>query len=303
MDGLFENARLFQTLIENLEEGVYVTDTERRIQYWNKGAEKIAGFSPDEVLGRCCSDDILMHTDDMGRTLCRGFCPLAATMQDRTQRNAKVYLHHKQGHRVPVMVATLPIYDDAESVTGGMEIFHEATEIMSALAQIEELRAQSLICSLTGIGNRRYADQMLKQKFDEMERNKTTLGLLFIDIDHFKPVNDRYGHHVGDIILKMVARTLANAMRTYDFLARWGGEEFIILLPNMHRSQLKQFAERLRTLVLQSSVKISKGSLAVSISIGATVVVPGDSIENSLKRVDTLLYQSKEQGRNRVTIG
>lgn len=303
MDGLFENARLFQTLIENLEEGVYVTDTERRIQYWNKGAEKIAGFSPDEVLGRCCSDDILMHTDDMGRTLCRGFCPLAATMQDRTQRNAKVYLHHKQGHRVPVMVATLPIYDDAESVIGGMEIFHEATEIMSALAQIEELRAQSLICSLTGIGNRRYADQMLKQKFDEMERNKTTLGLLFIDIDHFKPVNDRYGHHVGDIILKMVARTLANAMRTYDFLARWGGEEFIILLPNMHRSQLKQFAERLRTLVLQSSVKISKGSLAVSISIGATVVVPGDSIENSLKRVDTLLYQSKEQGRNRVTIG
>lgn len=303
MDELFKNASLFQTLIENLEEGVYFTDTERRIQSWNKGAEKITGFTPDEVLGHFCADDILMHTDETGRTLCRGFCPLAATMKDRKLRNAKVFLHHKQGHRVPVMVTVLPVYDEAGTVIGGLEIFHDATEIMSALAQIEELREQSLICPLTGIGNRRYADQMLKQKFDEMQRNKATMGLLFMDIDHFKSVNDRYGHPVGDIALKMVARTLANAMRTYDFLARWGGEEFIAILPNLHRPQLEIFAERLRALVVQSSTKISKGSLVVSISIGAMIVTPSDSIEYALKHLDTLLYKSKEEGRNRVSFG
>jgi diguanylate cyclase (GGDEF)-like protein/PAS domain S-box-containing protein len=300
---LFQNDTLYRMLLDNLSEGVYFTDTHRRIQYWNKGAERITGFSAEEVLGRCCADNILMHTDLDGRSLCRGACPLAATMLDLENRTARVFLHHKTGHRVPIITTTVAIRDENGEVVGGLETFHDVTTEMSALAQVEQLTAQALLCPLTAVGNRRYAEQMLETKFDEMNRNASSLGLIFIDIDHFKTINDKHGHAIGDLALKMVARTLANAMRTYDFLARWGGEEFIAILPNLDQAQLKVLAERLRALVEKSSADISGATLLVTISIGAVVVNPLDKIEQVLNRADTLMYQSKRDGRNRVTIG
>jgi len=299
---LFQNDALFRTLLDNLNEGVYFTDTLRHIRYWNQGAERITGFTADEVMGRCCADNILMHTDLEGKTLCRGFCPLAATMQDCEQRSAKLFLHHKQGHRVPVFTTTAAIKDSTGAVIGGLETFHDVTTEMSALSQVEELRAQSLLCPLTGVGNRRYAEQMLTVKFDELKRNASTLGVVFIDIDHFKSINDRFGHKIGDVALKMVARTLGNAMRSYDFLARWGGEEFICLLPNMHKPQLQASAERLRALVEKSSAEVSKQKLIVTISMGAVLASPADDWNKVVHRADELMYQSKQQGRNRVTM-
>lgn len=300
---LFGNDRLFRTLLDNLSEGVYFTDLHRRIQYWNRGSERITGYRSEEVLGRCCADNILMHTDLDGKSLCRGFCPLAATMHDRESRSATLYLLHKEGHRVPVSVTTAPIADEGGKVIGGLETFHDVTTEMSALAQLEVLRSQSLLCPVTGVGNRRYAEQMLEAKLAEMKRNDGTLGLVFIDIDRFKSINDRYGHNVGDVALKMVARTLANAMRTYDFLGRWGGEEFVAILPNHHKPQLAAFAERLRALVEKSSATVSKGSLVVTISAGAVLAQPEETVEAFVARADALMYQSKQAGRNRVTTG
>ena len=299
---LFGNDRLFRTLLDNLSEGVYFTDLHRRIQYWNRGSERITGYCSEEVLGRCCADNILMHTDLEGKSLCQGFCPLAATMRDRESRSATLFLLHKEGHRVPVSVTTAPIADQGGKIIGGLETFHDVTTEMSALAQLEVLRSQSLLCPITGIGNRRYAEQILESKLAEMKRNEGTLGLVFIDIDRFKSINDRYGHNVGDVALKMVARTLANAMRTYDFLGRWGGEEFVAILPNHHKPQLAAFAERLRALVEKSSAKVSKGSLVVTISVGAVLARPDETIDAFVARADALMYQSKQAGRNRVTV-
>ena len=301
-ESLFQNDALFRTLLDNLNEGVYFTDTLRHIRYWNKGAERISGFTAEEVMGRCCADNILMHTDLEGNSLCRGFCPLAATMENGEHRSAKLFLHHKQGHRVPVFTTTAPIHDSNGAVIGGLETFHDVTTEMSALSQVEELRSQSLLCPLTGVGNRRYAEQMLVAKFDELNRNASTLGVVFIDIDHFKSINDRFSHKIGDVALKMVARTLGNAMRSYDFLARWGGEEFICLLPNVHKPQLQTSAERLRALVEKSSADVSKQNLIVTISMGAVLASTGDNWNTVVHRADELMYQSKQQGRNRVTL-
>jgi len=300
---LFENNELFRTLLDNLSEGVYFTDTHRRILYWNKGAQRISGFCAEEVLGHCCADNILMHTDLTGKSICHGHCPLHASMQDGQQRAEKLYLHHKEGHRVPVFTTTAPIRDDTGAIIGGLETFHDVTTEMSALNQVEELKRQSLLCPLTGIGNRRYALQMLESKMAEAKRSKASLGLVFMDIDHFKKINDTYGHKVGDVALKMVSRTLSNAMRSYDFLARWGGEEFIAILPNLAMPQLGGFVERLRALVESSSTEVSKGELVVTISIGAVVAKPDESLEALVSRADGLMYVSKKEGRNRVTLG
>jgi diguanylate cyclase (GGDEF)-like protein/PAS domain S-box-containing protein len=299
---LFQDDQLYRCLLDNLAEGVYFTDTHRRIQYWNHGAKQITGYEAEEVLGRSCANNILVHTDFDGKSICHGACPLAATMKDTQCRTEKLFLRHKEGHRIPVVTTTVAIFDAAGVVVGGLESFHDATTEMAALAQVEELKAKSLLCPLTGVGNRRYAEQMLEAKFEEMRRNQSSLGIVFMDVDRFKSINDRHGHKVGDLALKIIARTLSNAMRGYDFLGRWGGEEFIAILPNMQRAQLAEFAERLRALVQESSAAISNGSLVLTISLGAVVAGPDDEIGDVLTRADLLMYRSKQHGRNRVTM-
>lgn len=301
-EALFQNDRLFRTLLDNLHEGVYFTDTSRRIVYWNKGAELISGYSSEEVLGHRCSDNILMHTTMEGTPLCNSCCPLAATVSDGMRRTSRLFLHHKAGHRIPVQATTAAIKNEKGEVIGGLETFHDVTTELSALSQVEELRMQSLLCPLTGVGNRRYAEQMLAAKFEEMARNASSLGVVFVDIDHFKLINDQFGHNVGDIALKMVARTLSNALRSYDFLARWGGEEFICLLPNVRRPQLAVCTERLRALVEASSAEISERNLLVTVSLGAVVTTADDDWRSAVQRADELMYQSKREGRNRVTL-
>jgi diguanylate cyclase (GGDEF)-like protein/PAS domain S-box-containing protein len=293
---------LLRALLDNVHDGVYFVDSERRIQFWNKSAERITGYSAEEVVGKSCADNILMHVDEEGNQLCLGKCPLAATISDGERRTARVYLHHKEGHRLPVQVGISPIHDDEGRILGGLETFFDASEVLAALQEAERLREEALICPLTGIGNRRYAEQMLARKLDEMARGGMRMAVLFIDIDHFKKVNDTYGHDIGDVVIKMVARTMSSAMRSYDFLARWGGEEFIALLPAANATSAARIAERLRTLVSHSSRDMSQGKIRTTVSIGVYFCRRDDTPESVVKQADRLLYESKRNGRNRITV-
>ena len=294
---------LFKVLLDNLHEGVYFVDPERKIQYWNKGAERISGFSAEEVAGRSCGDGILVHVDDAGTTLCGEGCPLAASISDGKQRETRIYLRHKEGYRVPVQVAVSPIRDSEQRIIGGIETFYDASSVVAALDEVKRLEERSLVCPLTCVGNRQYTEQILTQRLDETKRMGTQLAVLFLDIDHFKRFNDTYGHAVGDIVLKMVARTLSGAMRSYDFIGRWGGEEFVVVLPNIEPLEIEMVAKRLCTLVENSSRKVSKNKLSVTVSIGAYLCKDEDSIETIIANADRLMYVSKKNGRNQVTTG
>jgi len=304
VDQYFEDADMLRTMLDNISDGVYFTDTTRTIQYWNKGAERISGFPATEVLGHRCADKILMHVDAQGKCLCTSpSCPLVKCMNGQENHVERVYLHHKQGHRVPVRICASPIRNAAGEIIGGLETFHDVSSEMAALQQVDALKEEALLCPLTGVGNRRYCNQILATQMARLSDGKPSLGLLFLDIDKFKPINDKHGHAVGDIVLKMVARTISSDLRGFDFVGRWGGEEFIAVLPRMVASSLEATAERLRILIERSSATVSDGKLSVTASIGATMAKPGETPDTLVSRADALMYQSKEGGRNRVTVG
>jgi diguanylate cyclase (GGDEF)-like protein len=116
-------------------------------------------------------------------------------------------------------------------------------------------------------------------------------------------VNDTYGHAIGDEALKMIARTLLFSSRSTDMVGRWGGEEFIAVISNTNDQRLQEIAERYRSLVEHSTLPMGDKGLKITISVGATIARPDESSESVIKRADTLLYRSKEEGRNRVTTG
>lgn len=290
----------YKRILDNLGDGIYFTDRLRRITYWNVGAERITGYRSEDVIGTCCSDNLLMHVDDSGTILCHGLCPLAHTMADGKPREAEVYLHHKDGHRVPVTVRATPIYDGG-SVVGAVETFRDHTTKIAALQKIEQLQKEAYMDGLTSVGNRRYTELILQQCFSDMSFHQVPFGVLYIDIDHFKKVNDTFGHAVGDQVLTMVAQTLAANVRAFDFVGRWGGEEFLVVVVNVDPAGLNAVAEKLRSLVEHSRLTVGGADIQVTISIGAAIASSVNAVGDLVERADQLLYQSKNSGRNRVT--
>jgi diguanylate cyclase (GGDEF)-like protein/PAS domain S-box-containing protein len=293
----------YKNLLDNLDDGVYIVNLDRKIVYWNRGAERITGYAGDEVIGSHCWDNLLMHVDDQGNHLCKNGCPLLKVIASGLPEKAEIHLSHKDGHRVPVLVRATPFVNGNGKIVGAVEIFSDNTDKITALHLVEDLQRKVFLDPLTDLANRRYVEMNLQGKADEMSRYGWHFGVIMMDIDHFKDVNDGYGHDIGDEALKMVARTLLHSSRSSDLVGRWGGEEFIAVITNTNLQKVRAIAERYRSMVEQSCLPLEDIAISLMISAGATITAPGESLESVIKRADKLLYESKAAGRNRVTIG
>lgn len=292
---------VYRTILEQMEDGVYFVDRDRRITYWNAGAERITGYSADEVLSHSCSEGILRHVSEGGHQLCLNGCPLSGVMRDGRAREAQVYLHHKQGHRVPVLVKGSPIRDRGGRIIGSVEVFHRRPSTRFAQVSDRERREDAYLDPLTDLGNRRFGEAHIQPVMAAVAAGATTLGVVFIDVDNFKAINDTYGHKTGDDVLRMVGQSLANGLRNSDWPIRWGGEEFLAILPGISAEGLEVIAERLRMLVEHSWIQVGPEQVRVTISAGAVMVRPGEGLDDALDRADRLMYRSKSAGRNLVT--
>jgi len=214
----------FARMLDSLHDGLYFVDRGRRITYWNKAAERITGFKREEVVGRHCADNILIHVDGDGHGLCKGMCPLAATIKDGTPHEAELFLHHKEGHRVPVWVRVTTLEDDEGNIVGGIELFSDRSPQEALRSKITELEKLALLDPLTRLPNRRQLISELAAQFAMLGRSRIPFGVLFFDIDHFKRFNDEHGHHIGDLALQTVAKTLSACVRPFDTIGRWGGK-------------------------------------------------------------------------------
>ncbi len=290
--------------LESIAEGVYSLDGKGRIAFWNKGAERITGYSREESVGSSSSEDFLGHADEGGKPVRAEDCPAAATMSDGRARDAELYLRHKDGHRVPVGVRSLPVKDPKGKTVGAIEIFTDRSERGALLTELETLRKEVLTDALTGLGNRRYAEISLGSALGELVVGAAAFGLLILDIDNFKLVNDRYGHAIGDRVLRMIGWTLANAVRRNDAAARWGGEEFVVICPRIALGVLAEVAERVRAIVARSRIGLDDGrKISCTVSVGGALARRGDSLETLVARADERMYACKAAGRNRAEVG
>jgi diguanylate cyclase (GGDEF)-like protein len=172
------------------------------------------------------------------------------------------------------------------------------TETLSARSVTLEHAA--LTDALTGTQNRRYFDDALREYLAEFGRIGKPVGLMILDLDHFKAVNDTHGHDVGDEVLRSVADCLQNFTRYHDVVARLGGEEFAIVVPNMDEFQLQKFAERIRQAIAALVIRAGSATMRVTTSVGLAVWDGREDPDAFYRRADRMLYQAKKQGRNRV---
>jgi diguanylate cyclase (GGDEF)-like protein len=171
---------------------------------------------------------------------------------------------------------------------------------VSLSARSETLEHAALTDGLTGMQNRRYFDDALKEYLEEFRRIEKPVGLMILDLDHFKQVNDTHGHDVGDEVLRAVASCLKDMTRYHDVAARLGGEEFAVVTPNMDAELLAKFAERIRRAIANMSILSGNVRLKITTSVGLAVWDRKETAEEFYRRADRQLYEAKRQGRNRV---
>ena len=176
-------------------------------------------------------------------------------------------------------------------------------EALGFRAYLEEQRQKALIDPLTGLANRAAWEERLGHELAVLQKDKTSLLVCILDLDHFKRINDGYGHLAGDRVLKIVAKVLNKQLRATDFIARFGGEEFVILLPATQVSAGLTLLEQLRLAVEQCPFHFKSEPVTITVSSGMTALRPGERSAVALKRADQALYRAKENGRNRVEQG
>lgn len=291
--------KFYQDLLDQISDGVYFVNLDRNITYWNGGAERITGYGAQEVLGHSCAEGLLRHVTDSGQQLCLSGCPLLAVMKDGKPREAAVFLHHKDGHRVPVTVRGQALRSPDGEILGSVEVFHSRGT--NPYAGRGRDRKDDSVDTVTGLAPRRFGELHLNTLIRAVAEQTTTLGVLYVDADHFKDVNDTFGHKTGDEVLRMVGQSIVNGLRRGDIPVRWGGEEFLALLPGTDQAGLRAAAERVRMLAENSWIQRGEAQVRVTISVGATMAAPTETADDLVDRADGLMYASKKGGRNRVT--
>lgn len=290
------NLNNFKKLFESFHEGIYIVDVNRKILYFNPAASKISGFSQNEMIKSFCYDDLLGHVDDKGSNLCKEGCPLVDSIKNNEIRDCNVYLHHKDGQRVPVHVRVIP-YVVNNKIVGAIEVFVDKTPKNTLQTELKIQKQLSLIDHLTGLFNRRFLNEklpnILKTSLIEAE-----LGVIFIDIDDFKTLNDKKGHVYGDKILVSIAKTIQNSVGTTDYVVRFGGDEILVLSQTIGKEDIERLAKKISHLVRTSKNIEAEDSFTNTVSIGISILAKDEALLSAINRADHAMYIAKSKGKN-----
>jgi diguanylate cyclase (GGDEF)-like protein/PAS domain S-box-containing protein len=287
-----EQRELLFAAVDASDQIVMITGADQLIVYVNGAFTRVTGYAPSEALGR--NPGFLQGPGTSQAT--RG--DLRQAIEKGTRVSAEILNYRKSGEPYWVDVSIVPVGNRAGAITHWIAIEREVT---ARKTQEQEITRLAMEDHLTGLPNRRAAETRLQVEWSRARRNGSTFAVALVDVDRFKLVNDQYGHHVGDLALVHLAKLLASNMRGGDWIARWGGEEFLACFNDLDASGALTAGERVRKLVRGKPVKLQQGDLPLTVSAGIALCGPtSDSLDAVLASADALLYQAKQTGRDKV---
>lgn len=295
------------SLIENMSDGVLVLDIQGRIVDINPAMENFLEAPPSSFLGKNVSDALNIWNDSTEHLL--------TGLETRTE----LRLPNKTSRYLDLRVT--PLYDDDQHLSGRLIIFRDVTDrkevekdlrhamdrLQTQLIEIgllqSQLREQAIRDALTNLFNRRYLDETLERELARATRDVYPLCIVMMDIDHFKDVNDTYSHEAGDLVLKTLAKTITDQSRQGDFACRYGGEEFVLVMPNISLEVAKERAQSLHQAVSTMFIPFGRFMLNITMSMGISMFpAHGETRDELLRTADKALYAAKNAGRNQVSV-
>lgn len=309
-DKVIDSEKLYKSIFDASPDAIVMFDINYRILIASKSANEVLGFEGDCLVG----ENILQFFVDkeskrIEKNIRRVFNENnIGTTNYRGKKNNNSTIYEVNSRAIKDencnSINLVSIIRDVTQKVILEEVLEAREKQYKELAKELERKNISLservsIDNLTGIKNRYYFDERIKEEVDLAKRQKASFSLLLFDLDHFKLVNDNFGHDIGDKVLKRVTDAVSKIIRSYDIFARWGGEEFVVLMPNTTEAEAVPAAEKIRKTVEDiSHPDIEK----ITISIGIAIWEADDDVDQIFVKADKALYTAKNQGRNRVIV-
>jgi diguanylate cyclase (GGDEF)-like protein/PAS domain S-box-containing protein len=288
-----------QKLIDSMHDGVVFVDAQARITMWSKGAERLTGVSSNAALGRAFVPSLLDMCDYLSRQVADKACPIAKSLLTNTQIRQRMQVIGRQGRHIAVDLHAIPVHAANGTIQGATVLIHDAQPEATLEEKCEALHAEVTRDPMTKVANRAEFDRMLALYVEAHEQAEQPCSLIMVDIDHFKNINDTFGHQAGDEAIITLANLLSSMCRSGDLVARYGGEEFAVICADCSNADAARRAEQLRRKLSEIS-HTTLGNKRITASFGVTELQPGDTPETMLRRSDRALFMAKEQGRNQV---
>lgn len=279
-------------LLKSAPDAILTIDADHRVTNWNPGAVRLFGFSQEEVIGKDI-DDLITGPDQQKREDAGEYTRLVARGESISP--TEVVRYRKDGQPINVILTASPIIVD-DKLRGSVAVYTDISELAAAREKVRHLAHHD---ALTGLPNRRLFEERFTQALHLAQRNEFHLSLMIFDLDNLKEINDTYGHHIGDSVLKNVGERLTGLLRESDTVARWGGDEFTILLFNISsRNDVQLVLEKILR-ILNKPLNIEGLELQIRASIGsAQYPEDGQTRERLLTLADRAMYSAKNTGGN-----
>jgi diguanylate cyclase (GGDEF)-like protein/PAS domain S-box-containing protein len=275
----------FKAILASIKAGVMVIDVEKHeIVDVNKAASELIGISKKNIIGKECHQYVCPAE--------RGRCPI--TDLNQVIDNSERFLINARHRKVPIIKTVVPI-----TFKNRKYLLETFIDITAQKRMDEKLKRLATTDILTGAYNRTVFDEIIAREMERVKRYNKSLSVIMFDIDHFKKVNDTFGHNVGDSVLKKIAHIVKKTIRKVDYFIRWGGEEFLIISGETNQEQAYVLAERLRKSIEKFNFN---NSAHITISCGVAKFKKEDTRNTLIKKVDDAMYKAKRKGRNRVVM-
>ena len=292
-------------LLDESVDAAMIVDAHSCIRYINPAMQTLSGYAPAELLGQDLAG--LLPPNLAGHHAQYVERYLASSGPSKVLGQLREFaIRHRTGEMIPVDMKAIDLgMDHGDRYFGAVLVDARPRRALEArhAALLTRLEQQALVDVLTGLPNRRAFDTEADSAMARARRSGGPITVGIADLDHFKAVNDQFGHAAGDVVLATVSKIIRKAARTTDFVGRVGGEEFGLLLPNATVEQARSIAERIRQSVAACEIAIADGHLIrITISIGLAPLAANGAIDEALARADAALYAAKSMGRNCVAI-
>ncbi len=294
-EALPEDKERAQATLDSIGDAVMSTDLDGRVTYLNVVAEGMTGWSNMEAAGRPV-EDVLHVIDANTRATVRTPMAMAIRENKPMALTPNCVLVRRDGVEASIEDSTAPIHDCRGRITGAVIVFRDVTAARAKSTRLSHLAQHD---DLTNLPNRAVLDDRLGQAIASAQRHRQKLAVLFLDVDRFKYINDSLGHDVGDRLLQLVAQRLVACVRSSDTVSRQGGDEFVVLLPEVARAADAAISAEKILLALRSPYVIEQHDLHITVSIGiATYPDAGTAVDELKKSADLAMYHAKDCGRD-----
>jgi diguanylate cyclase (GGDEF)-like protein/PAS domain S-box-containing protein len=293
---------IYQTVLDNLQTGVYIVDRNRRIRFWNEGAEQITGYLRQDVVGRFLRDHLLTAGDGVKDLDLEQDDPINLVFRDGKPSIMDVSILHKDGYRVPIVLRTNPIRNSHGAVIGAAESFEKNRSASEWTRRQAGFADFGCLDSVTGVAAQSFMETQLRENLTTFAEHNIPFGILLIQIDHMDQFRASRGPGVVTTILRVVAQSVENCVRPTDLVGCWGANQFIAILLECRESEVSRVGERVRKMIGQAEIEWWGDKFSVTSPVGGAGCRAGDDAELLIARAAASLQESIGKGGNCVTV-